>query len=134
MYSLLLETQIKDSKEKHRLFNAIENIPCMNRSSGVVNTVGRAFTGNMYVFVVYSLLQKQLHWQKVHHIVGEAVEIETKFVCEALPFALISTDATLMSEYIKFVSDCLLVALSYQKKNNVETPFDWMEFISLKRV
>jgi hypothetical protein len=61
----------------------------MYRSSGVVNTMGRAFTGNMYVFVVYSLLQKQLHWQKVHHIVGEAVEIETKFVCEALPCALI---------------------------------------------
>jgi ribonucleoside-diphosphate reductase subunit M2 len=44
-------------------------------------------------------------------IVGEAVEIETKFVCEALPCALISTNATLMSEYIKFVSDCLLVFL-----------------------
>lgn len=29
MYSLLLETYIKDSKEKHRLFNAIENIPCV---------------------------------------------------------------------------------------------------------
>lgn len=29
MYSLLLETYIKDSREKHRLFNAIENIPCV---------------------------------------------------------------------------------------------------------
>lgn len=30
MYSLLLETYIKDPKEKHRLFNAIENIPCVS--------------------------------------------------------------------------------------------------------
>lgn len=29
MYSLLLETYIKDSMEKHRLFNAIESIPCV---------------------------------------------------------------------------------------------------------
>lgn len=33
MYSLLLETYIKDSKEKHRLFNAIENIPCVARKA-----------------------------------------------------------------------------------------------------
>ncbi|THG20900.1 hypothetical protein TEA_023474 [Camellia sinensis var. sinensis] len=29
MYSLLLETYIRDSREKHRLFNAVENIPCV---------------------------------------------------------------------------------------------------------
>ncbi|KAJ0035426.1 hypothetical protein Pint_24925 [Pistacia integerrima] len=29
MYSLLLETYIKDPKEKHRLFNAVESIPCV---------------------------------------------------------------------------------------------------------
>ncbi|CAL5431388.1 unnamed protein product [Camellia sinensis] len=29
MYSLLLETYIRDSREKHRLFNVIENIPCV---------------------------------------------------------------------------------------------------------
>lgn len=33
MYSLLLETYIKDSREKHRLFNAIENIPCVARKA-----------------------------------------------------------------------------------------------------
>ncbi|CAI0560056.1 unnamed protein product [Linum tenue] len=31
MYSLLLETYIKDPSEKHRLFNAVENIPCVAR-------------------------------------------------------------------------------------------------------
>ncbi|KAF3773045.1 Ribonucleoside-diphosphate reductase small chain A [Nymphaea thermarum] len=33
MYSLLLETYIKDPKEKHRLFNAIESIPCVARKA-----------------------------------------------------------------------------------------------------
>ena len=56
----------------------------------------------------YSLLQRQLKWQKVHQIVHEAVEIETEFVCEALPCALIGLNSTLMSQYIKFVTDRLL--------------------------
>jgi ribonucleoside-diphosphate reductase subunit M2 len=33
MYSLLLETYIKDSREKHKLFNAIENLPCVARKA-----------------------------------------------------------------------------------------------------
>ncbi|XP_051129164.1 ribonucleoside-diphosphate reductase small chain A [Andrographis paniculata] len=33
MYSLLLETYIKDSKEKNSLFNAIENISCIARKA-----------------------------------------------------------------------------------------------------
>lgn len=39
----------------------------------------------------------------------EAVEIETEFVCDALPCALIGMNAELMSQYIKFVADHLLV-------------------------
>ncbi|CAL2239063.1 unnamed protein product [Prunus armeniaca] len=33
MYSLRLETYIKDSREKHILFNAIESIPCVSRKA-----------------------------------------------------------------------------------------------------
>ena len=64
-------------------------------------------------FVFFSLLQKQLQWEKVHHIVHEAVEIETEFVCEALPCALIGMNSALMSQYIKFVADRLLVRFFY---------------------
>ncbi|CBI15820.3 unnamed protein product, partial [Vitis vinifera] len=85
-----------------------------------------------FACLLYSLLQKQLPWQKVHHIVHEAMEIETQFICEALPCALIGMKATLMSHYIKFVVDRLLVALGYERKYNVENPFDWMEFIFLQ--
>ncbi|KAH9765318.1 Ribonucleoside-diphosphate reductase small chain A [Citrus sinensis] len=181
MYSLLLETYIKDSKEKHRLFNAIENIPCVaqkakwaldwihssdsfaERLVGFACVEGIFFSGSFcaifwlkkrglmpgltfsnelisrdeglhcdFACLLYSLLRKRLHWQKVHHMVHEAVEIETQFVCEALPCALIGMNSSLMSQYIKFVADRLLVALGCQRKYNVENPFDWMEFISLQ--
>jgi len=32
-YSLLIETYIKDNDEKHKLFNAIENFPCIKKKS-----------------------------------------------------------------------------------------------------
>ncbi|KAK6146127.1 hypothetical protein DH2020_019996 [Rehmannia glutinosa] len=87
-----------------------------------------------FACLLYSLLRKQLHWQRVHLIVQEAVEIETEFVCDALPCALIGMNSDLMSQYIKFVADRLLVALGYQRMYNVENPFDWMEFISLQLI
>ncbi|KAK9060584.1 hypothetical protein SSX86_021290 [Deinandra increscens subsp. villosa] len=181
MYSLLLETFIKDSKEKYRLFNAIENIPCVARKAQwALNWIkssnsfaerlvafacveGIFFSGSFcsifwlkkrglmpgltfsnelisrdeglhcdFACLLYSLLQKQLPLEKVNEIVHEAVEIETEFVCESLPCALIGMNAKLMSQYIKFVADRLLVALGCHKKYNVENPFDWMEFISLQ--
>lgn len=33
MYSLLLETYIKDTSEKNRLFNAVESIPCVTKKA-----------------------------------------------------------------------------------------------------
>ena len=42
MYSLLLETYIKDSEEKHRLFHAIETIPAVKRKADwALKWVGR---------------------------------------------------------------------------------------------
>ncbi|CAL5415989.1 unnamed protein product [Camellia sinensis] len=162
MYSLLLETYIRDSREKHRLFNAIENIPCVAQkakwaldwiqsspthlqkdllplhalkeyfSQGASAPFFGLKRGDSCQVALLLLLQKQLQWQKVHHIVHKAVEIETQFVCEALPCALIGMNSTLMSQYIKFVADRLLAALQCHTKYNVENPFDWMEFISLQ--
>lgn len=85
-----------------------------------------------FACLLYSLLRKPLNRQRVHQIVHAAVEIETEFVCESLPCALIGMNSALMSQYIKFVADRLLVSLGYQRKYNVENPFDWMESISLQ--
>ncbi|CAG7894768.1 unnamed protein product [Brassica rapa] len=46
-------------------------------------------------------------------IVCDAVEIERKFVCDALPCALVGMNRELMSQYIEFMADRLLGALGY---------------------
>ncbi|XP_048234980.1 ribonucleoside-diphosphate reductase small chain A isoform X4 [Ricinus communis] len=157
MYSLLLETYIKDSREKNSSSLYAERLVAFACVEGIFFSgsfcaifwlkkrglmPGLTFSNELisrdeglhcdFACLLYSLLQKQLQWQKVQQIVHEAVEIETEFVCDALPCALIGMNSTLMSQYIKFVADRLLVALGYQRKYNVENPFDWMEFISLQ--
>ncbi|MQL91012.1 hypothetical protein Taro_023615 [Colocasia esculenta] len=153
---LLLETYIKDTKEKHRLFNAIENIACVAKKAkwalkwieslhfecfalilfcySSTSFAERlvAFSCVEGIFFSGSLLQKHPSWERVQQIVHDAVEIEIEFVCDALPCALIGMNSLLMSQYIKFVADHLLVSLGCPKKYNVENPFEWMEFISLQ--
>ena len=41
-------------------------------------------------------------------------------------------NSTLMSQYIEFVADRLLVQLGYEKLYNVSNPFDFMELISIE--
>merc|ERR1719378_1044174 len=68
---------------------------------------------------------------RIKQIVMEAVEIEIEFLTEALPVKLIGMNHELMSQYIRYVADRLLVELNCEKEWNVENPFDFMENISL---
>ena len=69
--------------------------------------------------------------ERIKEIVCEAVEIETEFLTEALPVNLIGMNCDLMTVYIKYVADRLLVELGCSKEFKVENPFDFMENISL---
>ena len=60
------------------------------------------------------------------------LDIETEFICDALPCKLIGMNSELMTQYIKYVADRLCVQLGYKKIYNVSNPFDWMELISLE--
>jgi len=62
----------------------------------------------------------------------DAVEIETRFICESLPCELLGMNSNSMTEYIKFVADRLCLELGYNKFFNVSNPFDWMEAISVE--
>ena len=68
------------------------------------------------------------------HIVNKLPKktIEKEFVCDALPVRLIGMNADLMSQYIEFVADRLLVELGNEKVFNVTNPFDFMDMISLQ--
>jgi ribonucleoside-diphosphate reductase subunit M2 len=181
-YSLLIETYIKDKEEKHKLFNAIENFPCIkkksdwaqkwindNRSSFATRLVafaciegiffsgafcsiywlkkrglmpGLTFSNELisrdealhceFAVLLYSKLLKKVDKNRIHEIIKEAVEIESEFICEALPCRLIGMNSEMMTQYIQFVADRLCVQLGYKKIYNVTNCFDWMQLISLE--
>ena len=85
-----------------------------------------------FAILLYSKLNKKTEKSRVYEIIKEAVEIETEFICEALPCKLIGMNSEMMTQYIKFVSDRLIVQLGYKKIYNVTNPFPWMELISLE--
>lgn len=85
-----------------------------------------------FACLLYSHLINKLSDTDVHKIIGDAVEIEKEFVVSSLPVDLIGMNSLLMSQYIEFVSDRLLVALGHPKLYNATNPFDWMEMISLQ--
>ena len=77
-------------------------------------------------------LNNKLSKERVEEIITNAVEIEKEFILEALPVKLIGMNSELMSQYIEFVADRLLLELGNEKVYNVENPFDFMEMISLQ--
>ena len=85
-----------------------------------------------FAVLLYSKLVKKMGKARIHEIIKEAVDIETEFICEALPCRLIGMNSQLMTQYIQFVADRLSVQLGYDKIYNVANPFDWMELISLE--
>jgi ribonucleoside-diphosphate reductase subunit M2 len=85
-----------------------------------------------FAILLYSKMVKKIDKSRIHEIIKEAVEIETEFICDALPCKLIGMNSDLMTQYIQFVADRLCVQLGYTKIYNVTNSFDWMEFISLE--
>jgi ribonucleoside-diphosphate reductase beta chain len=85
-----------------------------------------------FACLLYSMLQNKMEEYRIREIITEAVAIEKEFILEALPVSLIGMNARLMSEYIEFVADRLLVALGYSKAYGTSNPFPWMDLISLQ--
>lgn len=77
-------------------------------------------------------LVNMLPKEQVAGIIEDAVEIEKEFVTDALPVRLIGMNSELMSRYIEFVADRLLVELGNEKIYNATNPFDFMDMISIQ--
>ena len=77
-------------------------------------------------------LRNKLDPARVLEIIMDAVAIEQEFVTDSLPVDLIGMNARLMSQYIEFVADRLLLTLGLPKQYNSTNPFDFMELISLQ--
>lgn len=85
-----------------------------------------------FAILLYSKLLKKVDKNRINEIIKEAVDIETEFICDALPCRLIGMNSNMMTQYIQFVADRLCMQLGYKKIYNVVNPFDWMELISLE--
>lgn len=181
VYSLLIDTYVKDAKEKGKLFNAIETLDCVKKKaewalrwiekasfaerlvafaavegiffSGSFCSIfwlkkrglmpGLSFSNELisrdeglhcdFACLLYNdHLVNKLPVARVTQIITDAVAIEKEFVTDALPVRLIGMNADLMSQYIEFVADRLLVALNCPKVYHSANPFDFMEMISLQ--
>lgn len=78
------------------------------------------------------MIQNKLEESEVFALIDEALTIEKEFIIDALPCSLIGMNASLMSQYLEFVADRLLVQLGYRKKYGTPNPFEFMELISLR--
>jgi ribonucleoside-diphosphate reductase beta chain len=70
--------------------------------------------------------------ERIKDIIVDALNIEREFITESLPASLIGMNAKLMTQYLEFVTDRLLVELECEKVYNVTNPFDFMDMISLQ--
>lgn len=85
-----------------------------------------------FACLMFSMLKKRPSAERVTGIIMDAVSIEKQFLTESLPVGLLGMNDNLMSTYIEFVSDRLLVALGLRKVYNVENPFPFMDAISME--
>ncbi|SHL86122.1 ribonucleotide-diphosphate reductase subunit beta [Flavobacterium chilense] len=69
---------------------------------------------------------------RIKEIIVDALNIEREFVTESLPVSLIGMNATLMTQYLEFVADRLLVELGCERVYGSANPFDFMDMISLQ--
>lgn len=182
MYSLLIDTYIRDPMERDFLFNAIETLPCVKKKadwalqwiasktatfgerivafaavegiffSGSFASIfwlkkrglmpGLTFSNEMisrdeglhtdFACLMFKHLVQKPSKAHVLKIIKDAVVIEQEFLTDALPVRLLGMNCELMSEYIEFVADRLLVELIGEKHYNTKNPFDFMNLISLE--
>ena len=180
-YSLLLDTFIKDVKEKHHLFNAMDTIPSVKKKAdwalkwinddspfairviAFAAVEGIFFSGSFcsifwlkkrglmpglchsnelisrdeglhteFAVLMYKHLNNKPSKEEIYEIIKEAVSSEKEFITESLPCALIGMNNNLMSSYIEYVADRLLLMFGLEKIYNTANPFDWMELISVQ--
>ena len=58
------------------------------------------------------MLHHKLSEERILEIVCDAVEMEREFICEALSVDLVGMNSRMMSTYIDFVADRLLVSIT----------------------
>lgn len=181
VYSLLIDTYIKNEKEKDELFRAIDVFPAIKKKaewalkwvdspsfaerliafsavegiffSGAFCSIfwmkkrgllpGLTFSNELInrdeglhadfaVHLHQNHMVNKVPKERIKEILVDALNIERVFITESLPVSLIGMNSKLMTQYLEFVTDRLLLEYGCDKVYNVENPFDFMEMISLE--
>jgi ribonucleoside-diphosphate reductase beta chain len=69
---------------------------------------------------------------RIREIIESALEIEKEFITESLPVSLIGMNSKLMSDYLEYVADRLMIDLKCAPIYKTENPFDFMSNIALE--
>jgi len=80
-----------------------------------------------FACLLYSKLQNRLPREAVEEMIRDAVEIEKEFIIESIPCSMIGMNKDLMTDYILYIADRLLLLLGYEKIYNKTNPFQFME-------
>lgn len=180
-YSLLIDTYVKEEKEKDQLFKAIEFFPAIKKKadwalkwidsdsfaerliafaavegiffSGAFCSIfwlkkrglmpGLTFSNELISrdegvhcdFAVHlhnNHLVNKVPKKRIREILVEALNIEREFITESLPVSLIGMNSKLMTQYLEFVTDRLLLELECEKEYGTANPFDFMDMINLQ--
>ena len=70
--------------------------------------------------------------ERIKEIIIDALNIEREFITESLPVNLIGMNSKLMTQYLEFVTDRLLMELGCEKEYGSTNPFDFMDMINLQ--
>lgn len=182
MYSLLINTYVSDRSEQDFLFNAIRNLPCVEKKAkwairwtqddsvtfaerliAFAAVEGIFFSGSFaaifwlkkrglmpgltfsnelisrdeglhcdFACLLFHHIRNRPSPQRIVDIIIDAVSIEQEFLTDALPVSLIGMNSKLMSDYIEYCADRLLVELNCEKHYKTANPFEFMEQISLE--
>ena len=85
-----------------------------------------------FACLLYSKIEHRLSKTRAYKLIKEAVKIEKEFIIDAIPCSMIGMNSKMMSQYIEFVADRLLLQMGYPKMYETTNPFSFMERISLE--
>jgi len=77
-------------------------------------------------------VEYKLTEERIKEIILSAYEIEKEFITDSLPVSLIGMNQNLMTQYIQFVTDQLLIQFRCKPVFNAKQPFDFMMQIAMK--
>lgn len=181
VYSLLIDTYIKDLTEKSKCLRAIHTMPIVaKKAKWALDWINSdSFTDRLLAFVAvegifFSASFTSIFWlkernlmhgltmandliqrdealhcsfainllnkhivnkpskERIREILLSALEIEKEFATDALPVSLIGMNTKVMSQYLEYVVDQLLIQLECPIEFGVSQPFTFMNKIALK--